>query len=124
MGIIHRRQRDAFRWEGVPLDEYARSTACAVTKQVLIGPADGAPNFVVRYFEVAPGGSSALDRHAHDHGVLILRGEGVVRLGEERRPIGTGDVVYVAPHEVHQFENPGPEPLGFLCVVPSERAPG
>jgi quercetin dioxygenase-like cupin family protein len=117
MGIIHRRHGEAFRWEGVAVEGYTPASANAVTKQVLIGAADGAANFALRYFEVAPGGSSALDRHAHDHGVLILRGRGTVRLGDEQHAIAIGDVVYVAPDETHRFENPGPEPLGFLCVV-------
>ncbi len=91
------------------------------TKQVLIGPDDGAANFAVRYFEIAPGGASSLDTHAHDHGVVILRGRGTVRLGGERHAVGVGDVVYVSPGDVHQFESTGPEPLGFLCVVPARR---
>ncbi|MBI3767823.1 MAG: cupin domain-containing protein [Deltaproteobacteria bacterium] len=43
----------------------------------------------------------------------------VVRLGEEEHAIAAGDIVYVSPNEIHQFKNPGPEILGFLCVVPS-----
>ncbi len=124
MGVIHRRYGETFRWDGVTLEGYLPASGAAVTKQVLIGAAEGAPNFALRYFEIAPGGSSALDNHAHDHGVLILHGSGVVRLGDERHPIATGDVVYVGPHETHQFENSGPEPLGFLCVVGAERARG
>ena len=124
MGVIHRRSSDAFRWDGVALEGYATASEGAVTKQVLIGTSDGAETFAVRYFEISAGGSSALDEHAHDHGVLILRGRGVVRLGDERHPIATGDVVYVAPHEVRQFESSGPEPLGFVCVVGTGRARG
>lgn len=119
MGTIHRRHPDAFRWEGVAVEGYAAGGA--VTKQVLIGSAEGAANFALRYFEIAPGGVSALDCHTHDHGVVVLRGHGVARLGAERHAIGAGDVVYVAPDEVHQFENDGDEPLGFLCAVPARR---
>jgi len=133
VGVIHRRQADAFRWDGVALEGYTPgsrhptadpATVVAATKQILIGAAEGARNFAVRYFELPAGATSSLDHHAHDHGVMIMRGHGVVRLGDERHPIGTGDVVYIAAYEVHQFENPGPEPLGFLCVVGAERAGG
>jgi quercetin dioxygenase-like cupin family protein len=116
MGTIHRRRAAGeWRWDGVEEEAYP---AAGVTKQVLIGPAEGARRFAVRYFELAPGSASTLDPHHHDHGVLVLRGEGVVRLGNEDRPIGVGDVVYVSPDEVHQFANTGSEPLGFLCVIP------
>ena len=120
MGTLRRRQGEPFRWDDVPVESYAAASAGG-TKQVLIGPRDGATNFAVRYFEILPGGSSTLDTHAHDHGVMILRGRGVVRLGDERHAIGVGDVIYVAPDEVHQFESSGPEPLGFLCIVPARR---
>jgi quercetin dioxygenase-like cupin family protein len=120
MGVIHRHSGPpgAFRWEGVRLERYDDPAVRAVTKQVLIGPAEGATRFALRYFEVAPGAASALDRHPHDHGVLVVKGRGRVRLGSARETIGVGDVIYVAPDEVHQFESLGPEPLGFLCVVP------
>jgi quercetin dioxygenase-like cupin family protein len=90
-----------------------------VSVRWLIGPSERAANFALRYFEIEPGGWSSLDDHAHDHGVLILRGQGRVLLGEEECQVGFGDVVYIPPHEVHQFRNIGEEPLGFLCVIPS-----
>ena len=85
----------------------------------LIGPAEGAPNFAVRYFEVQPGGCTSLDQHDHDHGVLVLRGRGEVLLGQQVTELSFGDAVYVSPREVHQFRCIGDEPLGFLCVIPA-----
>jgi quercetin dioxygenase-like cupin family protein len=47
-----------------------------------------------------------------------------VQLGEAVQEVGFGDVVYVAPHEPHQFRNPSAaEPFGFLCAVDAERDP-
>lgn len=103
------------RWDGVTLEGYTDGRGA--TKQVLIGPADGAAHFVVRYFEIPPGSASTLDEHAHDHGVVIVRGRGTVLLGSTEHAIMSGDVVYVAPEERHQFRA-AEEPLGFLCVVP------
>ncbi len=88
---------------------------------MVIGPGDGARNFAVRYFELSPGSASALEAHPHDHGVVVMCGEGRVRLGEAEHAIGSGDVVYVEPNERHQFVNTGRAPLGFLCVVPPRR---
>jgi S-methyl-1-thioxylulose 5-phosphate methylthiotransferase len=121
MGVIHRQSASAggLRWDGVALEGY--EAARATSKQVLIGPREGADRFAVRYFEIAPGGASALDEHAHDHGVVVLTGRGRVRLGDAWHEIRAGDAVYVAPDEVHQFENTDAAPLGFLCVVAAKR---
>ena len=119
MGVIHH-YKDGFDWEGVELGRYPPEREMkGVTVRWLIGPAEEAPNFALRYFEVEPGGWTSLDQHAHDHGVMILRGWAQVLLGEEEFDVGFGDVVYVPPNEVHQFRNAGDEPLGFLCVIPA-----
>jgi quercetin dioxygenase-like cupin family protein len=109
------------RWQGIAVEPYAPNDARAGTRQVLIGPADGAANFALRYFELAPGTTSSLDSHAHDHGVYVLHGRGRVRLDAGEHAIGPGDVVYVAPHDRHAFAADGDTALGFLCVVPARR---
>ena len=118
MGVIHR-YKGQFDWEGVSLGHYPPERGMkGVSVRRLIGPAEKAPNFALRYFEVEPGGWTSLDQHAHDHGVLVMRGRGRVLLGEEEFDIGFGDVVYVPPDEVHQFRNVGDETLGFFCIIP------
>ncbi len=109
------------RWDGVAVAPYAAGDPRAGTRQVLIGPEDGAGSFALRYFALAPGTASSLDTHAHDHGVYVLHGRGRVRLGEVEHTLGPGDVVYVAPHEPHVFAAADDEGLGFLCVVPARR---
>ncbi len=118
------RFQPGFRWEGVPVQEYKQTAAhwCGVTRVPLVGGRGESTPFHLRYFEIAPGGFSSFEQHAHEHAVVILRGQGEVQLGEVVHPLGQGDVVYVAPHEPHQFRNPSAtEPLGFLCVVDAER---
>ena len=109
------------RWQDVAVEPYAADDPRAGTRQVLIGPADGAGNFALRYFALAPGTASRLDVHAHDHGVYVLHGRGRVELGDTEHAIGPGDVVYVSPHDRHLFQATGDTPLGFLCVVPAKR---
>jgi quercetin dioxygenase-like cupin family protein len=117
--IIHR-YREQFDWEGVSASLYPPGKQMkGVSVRWLIGPAEGAFHFALRYFEIEPGGWTSLDQHAHDHGVVILRGRGQVLLGEEDWQVGFGDVVYIPSHEVHQLKSIGEEPLGFLCVIPS-----
>ena len=114
-----------FRWEGVPVIAYKPDPALYkdVTRQTIVGEGAGeeAGDIVTRYFEVQPGGYSTLERHAHCHTVIVLRGRGAVRLGERTHDIAPFDAVYVAPHAVHQFRATGAEPLGFVCVVQRER---
>jgi quercetin dioxygenase-like cupin family protein len=86
--------------------------------RVAIGRDEGAPNFVMRYFDVAPGRSTADHAHAWEHEVYVARGRGAVVTRDGATPIRSGDTVYVAPNEQHHFENRGEEPLEFICVVP------
>ncbi len=109
------------RWDGVGLDPYVVDGAEAGTRQVLIGPGDGAENFALRCFTLAPGTTSRFETHAHDHGVYVLHGHGHVLLGDDVHALGPGDVVFVGPHERHAFTANADEPLGFLCVVPARR---
>ena len=122
MGVIHR-YKGQFDWQGISLSHYPPEKEMkGVSVRWLIGPAEKAPNFDLRYFEIEPGGRTSLDRHAHDHGVVVLRGCGQVLLGQEEHEIAFGDVVYIPPDEAHQFKNSGEEPLGFLCVIPPKEA--
>jgi quercetin dioxygenase-like cupin family protein len=119
------RHREAFAWPQAPKKIYKDEPGSwrGVTRTALVGGADGVPvPFHLRYFEVEVGGFSSLEKHAHEHVVVIVRGRGEVTLGTRRDTLAFGDVVYIAPWTVHQFLNPqGPEPLGFLCMVPAVR---
>lgn len=110
-----------FRWDGVAVREYKDPAPHYrdVSRQTLLGDADTDPALGVqlRYFEVAPGGHSTLERHAHPHAVVVLRGRGEVLLGGCIEPVDSGDCVYVGPHTWHQFLAAPDAPLGFLCVV-------
>src|SRR5262249_19636068 len=73
---IHRKAKD-YRWEGVeelPYKEDERALFKSITRQVLFS--DPELHSELRYFEMAPGGFSSLERHRHMHAVLILRGRG------------------------------------------------
>jgi quercetin dioxygenase-like cupin family protein len=75
----------------------------------------------LRYFEIAPGGHSTLERHVHLHAVMILRGEGKCLVGAEVRKVGPLDLVGIPAMSWHQFRAGSGEPLGFLCMVDRER---
>jgi quercetin dioxygenase-like cupin family protein len=110
-----------FRWQGARVQEYKTDSASfeGVVRQVLLGGAadDRSLNFELRYFEIASGGYTTLERHRHAHAVVVLRGRGSVILDSSVTPIQPHDCVYVAPEVVHQFRADRGEALGFLCVV-------
>jgi quercetin dioxygenase-like cupin family protein len=85
----------------------------------LVDDTDGAPNFAMRQFEVAPGGQTPKHQHPYEHEVYVLDGMGVVLEGDIEHPLAPGQSIYVAPNEVHQFRNTGKIPLRFLCMVPN-----
>lgn len=115
-----------FRWAGVPVRQYKPNDEggnAGVLRQTLLGEGDGeaALHFVTRYFEIEPDGFSTLEHHGHPHTVVVLRGAGSVQLNDEQHEITPFDVIYVAPHDVHQFRADRGEPLGFLCIVDRQR---
>src|SRR5438045_2344799 len=119
--VIQRKAKD-FRWEGVevlPYKEDERALYKAISRQVLFR--DPEQRSELRYFEVAPGGFSTLERHQHIHSVLILRGRGSCVVGREMRQLNTNDLIAIPPMTWHQFRATQGEPLGFLCMVDAER---
>ena len=118
----HVRQLEPFRWEGVAVRPYkAEGTHFSgITRQVLFEGGEGL-GCQLRYFEVAPGGWSSLERHRHAHAVMIVLGRARVLIGDRIVDAGTHDLVQVPPLTWHQFQASGDLPLGFLCMVDCER---
>lgn len=110
--------------DDVPSQPVEMEGATGCTVRWLVGQPDGAPNFAMRQFEVAVGGHTPKHSHPYEHEVFVLEGEGVVLDGDTQRPLKGGDVVYVAPDDVHQFRNTGDAPMKFLCLVPHSAATG
>jgi quercetin dioxygenase-like cupin family protein len=112
----------AGRWEDVPVLNYKSEGSAPfkdITRQVLFEtPELGCE---LRYFEIAPGGHSTLERHAHVHAVMILRGGGQCLVGSEVRAVAAHDLVSIPPMTWHQFRAAPDAPLGFLCMVNRER---
>ena len=118
----HRPHQGEFRWRDVEVLAYKPSGAAPfrdVTRQVLFEDPDLACQ--LRYFEVAPGGHTTLERHAHVHAVMVVRGHGRVLIGTTIHELAQNDLIKVPPLTWHQFRAPDDEPLGFLCLVNAQR---
>jgi quercetin dioxygenase-like cupin family protein len=117
-----RRHSGDFQWEGVDVLAYKQDGAAPfrdVTRQVLFESPDLPAQ--LRYFEVAPGGHTTLERHNHVHAVMVIRGRGNCLVGDQAYEIGERDLVSVPPMTWHQFRAAPDAPLGFLCLVASDR---
>ncbi len=91
-----------------------------VTKQVLIGQKDSAPNFTMRKFTVEPGGYTFHHTHDFEHEVYVLKGSGIAKSKKGEHEFHVDDVMLVIPNEIHQFVNTGDEELVFLCIIPNQ----
>ncbi len=75
----------------------------------------------LRYFEVAADGHSSLERHEHEHAVMILHGRGDCLVGKQVRSVSKHDLIHIPAMHWHQFRAAEDEALGFLCMVNVER---
>jgi quercetin dioxygenase-like cupin family protein len=113
----------AFRWDGVPERAYKDEPGAArgmawrgIARHTLVHG-----SFELRYFELAPGGFSSLEKHAHEHAVICVRGTGSALVGSSVFALRPLDLVRSGPWEPHRWANAGDEPFGFLCTVDGER---
>jgi quercetin dioxygenase-like cupin family protein len=89
-----------------------------VLKWEVINADDGAPNFIMRVFEVQPGVSTPSHSHDWEHEVYVLDGQGVAISPQGETSVSRDSVVFVPPNEHHCFKNNGNKVLRFICVIP------
>ena len=89
-----------------------------VEKRVIIGPKQGAPTFVMRTFDLAPGMSTPYHTHDWEHEGFILAGDGRLVTEKDEIPLKPDDAFYIAPGEKHCLTNKGQDTLRSICVVP------
>ena len=100
--------------------EYAPVDAAeGLSKGVLVGPEDGAPNFAMRRFTLDPGAEVPEHTNAVEHEQYVLEGEYVVGIGDEERTVSAGDSLFIPAGTVHWYRNEGETRGAFICVVPN-----
>ncbi|MDH3495363.1 MAG: cupin domain-containing protein [Gemmatimonadota bacterium] len=110
LGGVVRRAAD------VPTKAVAAGVATQV--QVLVGPAEGAPNFVLRRFIMGPGGGMPTHTNQVEHEQYVLRGRARVSIGGQVHEVGPDATLFIpagVPHAYQVVESP----FEFLCVVPN-----
>lgn len=126
MGSINKYQGEidgALNWENQRYHKYGNVPGASQGASIrwLIGQREQAENFALRYFELEPGGHSIREQHAHDHGIIAVRGRAVIHMGDEQFDFAPMDVAYVPGNEWHQIINAGDDVFGFFCIIPARR---
>ena len=89
-----------------------------VLKRILIGPEDGSHNIIMRLFTVLPGGNTPFHSHEFEHVVKIEKGKGcVVNEAGKEIVVKSGQSLFIAGGEKHQFRNSFKEPFKFICII-------
>jgi len=105
-------------YSSLPGISFDGGAARGVVGRVAIGKADGAVNFCMRVFEIAPGGHSPRHRHAWEHEIFVHAGSGEIFADDRWQPLAAGTVVFMPGGIEHQIRNPGAAPLVFVCSIP------
>ncbi len=90
----------------------------ATQMQVLIGPADRAPNFAMRRFIMGEKGGMPMHTNSVEHEQYVLCGRAEVGIGGEVHEVRQGDVLLI-PAGVPHYYRVLQAPFEFLCMVPN-----
>ena len=66
---------------------------------------------------LAPGRQSQAHRLKAAEVYYVVRGSGVMHVGDEASGVAAGDAVYIPPGSVQWLENTGKDEIEFLCIV-------
>ncbi len=87
-------------------------------------PADAAFDFAVNTMTFQPGASLPMvEAHIMEHGLLMLSGGGIYRLGESWYPVTAGDFIWMAPYCPQWFGAIGKSPVRYLIYKDWNRHP-
>jgi quercetin dioxygenase-like cupin family protein len=120
MSTIHKfsGSMNSLKWEGVEGVPVTDEGLKSITRHILVGETDGAPNYIMRYFRIDPHGHSKLERHPQEHEVIVLHGKGKVQIADKVFEVKPFDAAFIEGNELHQFSNDSTEPFGFICIIP------
>jgi (S)-ureidoglycine aminohydrolase len=95
----------------------------ALEVRVLL-PADFAFDFAVNTMTFQPGAALPMvESHVMEHGLLMLAGGGIYRLGECWYPVTAGDFIWMAPYCPQWFGAIGKSPARYLIYKDWNRHP-
>lgn len=88
-------------------------------------PTDPSFDLAVNVFTFRPGAALPLvEVHVMEHGLLMLEGQGIYRLGDAWYPVRLGDAIWMAPYCPQWFVAIGKGPARYLYYKDVNREPG
>lgn len=87
-------------------------------------PEDTTYDFAVNTMTYQPGATLPMvEIHVMEHGLLMLDGEGIYRLGDKWYPVAAGDFIWMAPYCPQWFGALGKKPARYLIYKDWNRHP-
>ncbi len=81
-------------------------------------------DMAVNIFTYQPGATLPfVETHIMEHGLVMLRGQGVYRLDADYHPVTAGDVIWMAPYCPQWFVAMGKTPASYIYYKDVNRAP-
>jgi (S)-ureidoglycine aminohydrolase len=78
----------------------------------------------INVFEFVPGATlPQVESHFMEHGLYLLEGQGVYRLGEHWYPVQGGDAIWMAPYLLQWFAATGKAPTRYIYYKEMNREP-
>ena len=82
-------------------------------------------DFAMNIFTYQPGATLPfVETHVMEHGLLMLEGQGIYRLGNSYYPVTAGDAIWMAPYCPQWFVAMGDTPAAYLYCKNVNRLPG
>lgn len=106
------------KYSDIKPTNFDNGPARGVAARVVIGKADGAQNFCMRVFEIAPGGHTPKHTHDWEHEMFVHAGEGEVFGNGQWQKMKAGNAIFIPANEEHQMKNTGPGMLTVVCLIP------
>ena len=84
-----------------------------------LSPANGTATTIVAALDLAPGKRSGSHTHSIKEVVLVLKGTGEMKVGEEQVHLSAGEMVLVPALAPHELSNAGSDDLHTVAFFPN-----
>lgn len=96
-------------------DRHARDATSDREFRILLEPESGLSG-ATQFVGYIPTKRAPEHYHLYDEVIYVLRGQGVLHVGDEQTPIGAGSCIHLTPELRHCLENTGDEEMRVLGV--------